>query len=108
MGRPLIAAFLISLVLSSIGGVLTSPSGSSGSSSHPKPKNGAVATESVVCSGVGGDILKQGGTAADAMIASVLCVGVIDGHHSGIGSYASRFDALRYTFRGTNTPHVSN
>lgn len=40
-------------------------------------KHGAVATESQTCSDIGGDILKAGGTAADAMIASVLCVGTV-------------------------------
>ncbi|KAF9517931.1 hypothetical protein BS47DRAFT_1325784 [Hydnum rufescens UP504] len=47
--------------------------------------HGAVACEAQVCSDVGASILKLGGNAADAMVATVLCVGTVDGHHSGIG-----------------------
>ena len=50
-----------------------------------KSTRGAVACESQLCSNVGGDVLKKGGNAADAMIATVLCVGTVDPHHSGIG-----------------------
>jgi gamma-glutamyltranspeptidase/glutathione hydrolase len=48
-------------------------------------KLGAVASESEICSQIGGDILKSGGNAADSMIATVLCVGVVGMYHSGIG-----------------------
>ncbi|KAF8587807.1 gamma-glutamyltranspeptidase [Ramaria rubella] len=48
-------------------------------------KNGAVTTEIAQCSDVGIEILKEGGNAADAIIASALCVGVIAAYHSGIG-----------------------
>ncbi|KIK69082.1 hypothetical protein GYMLUDRAFT_152648 [Collybiopsis luxurians FD-317 M1] len=37
------------------------------------------------CTEIGINILKQGGNAADAIIASGLCVGVISAYHSGIG-----------------------
>lgn len=47
--------------------------------------HGAVATEVAPCSEVGIDILKQGGSAADAAISSALCVGTISAYHSGIG-----------------------
>ncbi|QIX00028.1 hypothetical protein AMS68_005545 [Peltaster fructicola] len=47
--------------------------------------SGAVASESAVCSQIGIDILKQGGNAADSMVATTLCVGVIASYHSGIG-----------------------
>ncbi|ODQ53923.1 gamma-glutamyltranspeptidase [Saitoella complicata NRRL Y-17804] len=46
---------------------------------------GAVATDIKTCSDIGGDIMKQGGNAADAMIASCLCVGTIASYHLGIG-----------------------
>lgn len=46
---------------------------------------GAVASESSICSEIGASILKQGGNAADSMIATVACVGVIGMYHSGIG-----------------------
>ncbi|KAM0745866.1 gamma-glutamyltranspeptidase [Meredithblackwellia eburnea MCA 4105] len=47
--------------------------------------HGAVATEAAPCSQIGIDILEQGGNAADAIIASGLCVGTISAYHSGIG-----------------------
>lgn len=43
-----------------------------------KAKNGAIASENARCSLIGVDALKDGGTAVDAAIASVLCVGVVN------------------------------
>jgi len=40
-------------------------------------KLGAVASESSVCSRVGVDLIKAGGNAADALVGTVFCVGVI-------------------------------
>ncbi len=48
-------------------------------------KLGAVACESSICSNIGIDMLKQGGNAADSLVATVLCIGVIGMYHSGIG-----------------------
>jgi len=47
-------------------------------------QHGAVASESQECTQIGIDIMKLGGNAADAMIATTLCVGVIGMYHSGI------------------------
>lgn len=44
-------------------------------------KLGAVASQSDICSNIGGNVLKKGGNAADAAVATVLCVGVIGMHH---------------------------
>ncbi|KAI1271276.1 gamma-glutamyltransferase 1 [Xylaria sp. FL0933] len=49
------------------------------------PKLGAVASESSVCSEIGIDVLKKGGNAADALVATQFCIGVIGMYHSGIG-----------------------
>ncbi|KAJ4344414.1 uncharacterized protein N0V89_012156 [Didymosphaeria variabile] len=46
---------------------------------------GAVASESDICSHIGTELLKKGGNAADAMVGTVACVGVIGMYHSGIG-----------------------
>ncbi|KIW30662.1 gamma-glutamyltransferase [Cladophialophora immunda] len=46
---------------------------------------GAVASESSVCSDIGIDLLRQGGNAADALVGTVFCTGVIGMYHSGIG-----------------------
>ncbi|KAI9505100.1 gamma-glutamyltranspeptidase 1-like protein, partial [Coemansia spiralis] len=48
-------------------------------------KNGAVATDEARCSAIGVDILRNGGNAVDATVASALCVGVLQAHSSGIG-----------------------
>jgi gamma-glutamyltranspeptidase / glutathione hydrolase len=48
-----------------------------------KGETGAVASESSVCSKIGIDMLKLGGNAADALTATVFCVGVIGMYHSG-------------------------
>ncbi|KAK4461621.1 hypothetical protein QBC42DRAFT_269733 [Cladorrhinum samala] len=57
--------------------------------SIPKPNgidtNGAVASESDICSRIGTKIIAVGGSAADAMVATTLCVGVVGMYHSGIG-----------------------
>ncbi|CAI7585894.1 unnamed protein product [Penicillium glandicola] len=48
-------------------------------------KLGAVASESSICSRHGTDIMKKGGNAADALVATQFCIGVIGMYHSGIG-----------------------
>ncbi|KAL1957851.1 hypothetical protein VTO42DRAFT_5416 [Malbranchea cinnamomea] len=46
---------------------------------------GAVACEQAICSDIGAEMLRKGGNAADAMVATVFCVGVTAMYHSGIG-----------------------
>ncbi|EXJ96491.1 gamma-glutamyltransferase [Capronia coronata CBS 617.96] len=46
---------------------------------------GAVASESSICSGIGIDLLRQGGNAADALVSTVFCIGVVGMYHSGVG-----------------------
>jgi gamma-glutamyltranspeptidase/glutathione hydrolase len=45
---------------------------------------GAVASESEICSHIGIDLLKKGGNAADALVGTVFCVGVVGMYHSGM------------------------
>jgi gamma-glutamyltranspeptidase / glutathione hydrolase len=46
---------------------------------------GAVASESAICTNIGTDLISAGGSAADAVVGTVLCVGVVGMYHSGIG-----------------------
>ncbi|OAQ62533.1 gamma-glutamyltranspeptidase [Purpureocillium lilacinum] len=48
-------------------------------------KLGAVASQSSVCSRIGTDLLQKGGSAVDAIVGTVLCVGTVSMYHSGIG-----------------------
>ena len=60
-------------------GVLASPNAQRRSTTQyeENDKLGAVASESSVCSRVGVDLIKAGGSAADALVGTVFCVGVI-------------------------------
>ena len=47
--------------------------------------NGVVASENKICSDIGVDILKLGGSAVDSVIATGLCIGTTNMYSSGIG-----------------------
>ncbi|KAK1232155.1 hypothetical protein PQX77_004703 [Marasmius sp. AFHP31] len=65
--------------------VLTKQSGTNNPAYLVKSRHGAVATENRLCSDIGVRILKEGGNALDAAIASGLCIGVVNPFSSGIG-----------------------
>ncbi|KAJ3521066.1 hypothetical protein NMY22_g12468 [Coprinellus aureogranulatus] len=50
-----------------------------------KAHNGAVASENRICSELGVDVLKKGGNAVDAAVATTFCIGVVNMFSSGIG-----------------------
>lgn len=89
-------------VISAIAGFLTCASGLQAESDYfeavtspghphapaihiPPGHRGAVASENAICSRIGTDLLKRGGNAADAMVGTTFCTGVIGMYHSGIG-----------------------
>ncbi len=47
--------------------------------------SGATACELLVASEIGASLIRRGGSAADAMVAMVLVVGVMSNYHTGIG-----------------------
>lgn len=58
---------------------------SESSSSDAVFRTCAVSTEVPLCSKIGVDIMKRGGNAMDAAVASTICVGIINSFSSGIG-----------------------
>ena len=62
--------------------------GNSGSGSSSKPgvyQHAAVASDSELCSKAGAGILRDNGSAVDAAIATIFCLGVVNCHSTGLG-----------------------
>ncbi len=62
-----------------------------------KFKHAAVATDHSECSRIGRNILHHGGSAVDSAIASLLCLGVVHPHSTGIGGGGFMLVYHRYT-----------
>lgn len=48
-------------------------------------RHAAVASDAKVCSDIGVEVMKENGTAVEAAVASMICLGLIHPHSSGIG-----------------------
>ena len=47
--------------------------------------NAVVASENTICSDIGLDVIKEGGNAVDAVVATTICIGTVNFQSSGIG-----------------------
>lgn len=59
--------------------------------------HGVVAADSGVCSEIGRDALKAGGSAVDGAIATMFCIGIMNMHSAGIGG-----GGFMLIYNGTN------
>ena len=69
----------------SSGDTLTSSPTASPTPSPVVFKHAAVASDATLCSKAGAKILKDGGSAVDAAIATIFCLGVVNCHSTGLG-----------------------
>eukprot|EP00057_Strongylocentrotus_purpuratus_P006077 XP_011660551.1 PREDICTED: gamma-glutamyltranspeptidase 1 [Strongylocentrotus purpuratus] len=110
--KRLLASMLIILILGvAIGcGIAVGLIYGRDSESEPSPRTGyvyreaAVAADAARCSEVGRDILLNRGSAMDAAIAGLLCVGLFNAHSAGIGGGSF----IMYYDRETETPSFLN
>ena len=58
------------------------------------PPHGGVASNRKECSDIGVQLLKDGGSAVDAAVGSVLCLGVLEPQRAGLGGYVSLLSVL--------------
>ena len=71
-----------------------------------KGSAGAVATDDERCSEAGLQVLKEGGNAVDAAVASLLCLGVVNFQSSGIGGGLMMLVAKKNTWSSSPTEYT--
>ena len=82
----IVAVVVVVLVLGAVAGVLAWYFTREKDESAGGPyRNQAVATDNKQCSDIGNEILTKNGSAVDAAIAAMFCLGVINMHSSGVG-----------------------
>ena len=85
-GSGLSVGTVLAVVLIVYFEVIKKPNQSSNDPSFGGPyKKQAIATDTKECSNIGEKILKDNGSAVDAAIAAMFCLGVVSMHSSGIG-----------------------
>jgi gamma-glutamyltranspeptidase/glutathione hydrolase len=90
---------LLPLLFTSV--ALSFPTALSTSQNRASNKLGGVASENYICSQIGIGLLEAGGSAADALVGTQFCVGVVAPWHSGIGGggfMLVRSDKGKYEF----------
>lgn len=73
----LLTTVKLTALLAAIGNVVAHPTSSELVSRQASANKGAVASESDICSKIGVDIIEKGGNAADALVATNICIGVV-------------------------------
>ena len=73
----LLTTIKLTALLAAIGNVVAHPTSSELRSRQALANKGAVASESDVCSKIGVDIIEKGGNAADALVGTNICIGVV-------------------------------
>ncbi|KAF9557397.1 hypothetical protein EC968_007680 [Mortierella alpina] len=76
---------LVVLAVALVKKIGSAPSIEKSTPSLIRAQHGAVATEEIHCSEIGVQVLKDGGNAVDAAIASCLCIGTVNMFSAGIG-----------------------